>query len=177
LSKLENIPQEQWCYVANKDGNYEKGMRMAANYLQRTGYRLPREAEWEYACRAGAETTFSFGEAEEVLGQYGWYILNASNMTHPVGMKKPNELGLFDMHGNVWQWCQDIYNVYPKGKNGKAVNEKDTIVGIIAEEQKRMLRGGTYDDVASRTRSAKRFARAPADSTYEIGFRPARTMP
>src|ERR1019366_3169896 len=76
LSEKEGIDKNQWCYAPNKDGKYEKGMEMAPNYLQRTGYRLPTEAEWEYSCRAGAETTFSFGESAEILVKYGWYAQN-----------------------------------------------------------------------------------------------------
>jgi eukaryotic-like serine/threonine-protein kinase len=131
LSKLENIPEEEWCYIPKKDGKYEKGMQMAANYLQKIGYRLPTEAEWEYGCRAGAETAYSFGEADEVLGQYGWYGGNALGKTHPVGIKKPNDLGLFDMHGNVWQWCQDAWAPYPKVVGGEVLDDNETDIGII----------------------------------------------
>src|ERR1700732_7075 len=85
LSEQQGIPKEQWCYVPNKEGKYAAGMKMAANYLKRTAYRLPTEGEWEYACGAGAETAFSFGEADDLLGKYAWWSANSLSKSHPVG--------------------------------------------------------------------------------------------
>jgi formylglycine-generating enzyme required for sulfatase activity len=107
LSEQEGIPKEQWCYLVNGKGQYAEGMKVPRDFPHRTGYRLPTEAEWEYACRAGSATGWSMGEAEDLLPRYGWYLNNASGRSHPVGSLRPNDWGLFDMHGNAWEWCHD----------------------------------------------------------------------
>jgi formylglycine-generating enzyme required for sulfatase activity len=178
LSEQEGIPKEQWCYDPNEEGEYAAGMKTAPNYLRRTGYRLPTEAEWEYACRAGAETSYSLGDAEELLGKYAWYDLNSLSKTYPVGLLKPNDLGLFDMHGNVWEWTQDANRPPPAGGAGNGMEDDDDDDGlIITNGRARVLRGGSFFHEASFVRSATRNSNVPATRNNDSGFRVARTWP
>jgi formylglycine-generating enzyme required for sulfatase activity len=179
LSDQEGILKDQWCYVPNKAGKYEEGMKMAADYLQRTGYRLPTEAEWEYACRADAETGYSFGELDDLVGKYAWYIGNAAGRSHPGGELRPNDLGLFDMHGNAWEWTQDAYKPFRKAKGRKAINDIEDIEDIINIDntRKRVFRGGSFDYRGVKARSASRVSYAPDQRDDDVGFRPARTIP
>jgi formylglycine-generating enzyme required for sulfatase activity len=119
-------------------------------------YRLPYEAEWEYACRAGTTTAFSFGDDPSQLGEYGWFFDNSDGTTHPVGGKKPNPWGLHDMHGNVAEWVLGEYsaNLYEKFA-GKTVSPAD-VVAWPTKLFPRVLRGGNLDDDAERCRSAAR---------------------
>jgi len=172
LSAQEGIPKEEWCYEANSLGGATK---LTANYLHRTGYRLPAEAEWEFACRAGATTRFAFGEGEELLGRYGWYRLNSQDHSWPVGSKKPNDLGLFDMPGNVWCWCEDAGLMYPKGNAGAAIEDIEDKRSIHSNES-RVLRGGSYNESAGALRSANRKPFPPFVGLNDAGFRPARTI-
>jgi formylglycine-generating enzyme required for sulfatase activity len=173
LSEREGIPKEQWCYVPNEAGQYAVGMKMAANYLGRTGYRLPTEAEWEYACRAGAGTGYSFGEPDDLLGKYAWYAGNSPSRTQPVGTRRPNDNGLFDMHGNAWEWCQSVEKSFAAGAN--ALEDTDDTVTINTKEN-RALRGGSFNPRASLVRSAFRGMAAPSSRSFNVGFRPARTL-
>ena len=175
LSERDGIPKEEWCYLANAAGKYEAGMKMAANYLKRTGYRLPTDAEWEYACRAGAETGWAFGESDDLLGKYGWYMLNGSSTSHPVGRLLPNDLGLFDMHGNNFEWCQDAYKARGKGGNGKAIEDMEDS-GEIRNENTRVLRSGSFSNPAGIERSAYRAYSVPANRISDYAFRPAKTI-
>jgi formylglycine-generating enzyme required for sulfatase activity len=130
-------------------------------------YRLPTEAEWEYACRAGTTTAYSFGDSNSELGDYAWYDKNSGNTTHPVGGKKPNPWGLYDMHGNVFEWCQDGYGDYPSGSVTDPTG--------AASGSYRVLRGGSFGAQTSNVRSADRGYNLPFDRFYSYGFRPART--
>jgi formylglycine-generating enzyme required for sulfatase activity len=126
--------------------------------LNPDGYRLPTEAEWEYACRAGSQEKYFFGDAETELSRYAWFKGNSGGKTRPVGQKLPNRWGLYDMHGNVWQWCDDWYP--PVGKM-------------------KVLRGGAWDSTADQCRDAYRHKEFPvySDACFgsdSYGFRRAR---
>jgi serine/threonine protein kinase/formylglycine-generating enzyme required for sulfatase activity len=170
LSAREGIPREQWCYETNFFGTVT-GLK--PNYLSLTGYRLPTEAEMEYACRAGAVTSRYYGEAEELLEKYGWYLNNAKTKSWPVGRLKPNDFGLFDMHGNVWNWCQESFQPYRKNLGDVPVEDIEDIQSI---QSSRVLRGGAFGGPAALVRSAQRLGDAPALRNSNVGFRPARTF-
>ena len=104
LSRKENLPE---CYEPNERGQYAEGMKIRADVLQRTGYRLPTEAEWEYGCRAGAGTSRYYGSNVDLLGRYAWYLATSGDRAWACGSLLPNNLGLFDMLGNVHEWCQE----------------------------------------------------------------------
>ena len=128
-------------------------------------YRLPTEAEWEYACRAGSKTAYSFGESSITLGDYAWVLNNSNNQTHPVGKKKPNAWGLYDMHGNAWEWCNDWFSDYPNGALSDPSGPK--------EGSYRVIRGGGWSHDASLCRSAFRYGDHPSHRLLNFGFRVA----
>jgi formylglycine-generating enzyme required for sulfatase activity len=162
-------------FPGRTDSQYKEGMRLARYYLRRTGYRLPTEAELEYATRAGAVTSRFFGATEDLLENYAWYQKNSQKRTWPVGSKKPNDLGLFDVHGNVWWWCQERYQDYPQGKDGSPVDDINNGLSINIPEN-RVLRGGSFANTAEAVRSALRTGSIPTYHSWEVGFRPARTF-
>ena len=132
-------------------------------------YRLPSEAQWEYACRAGSQTAYCLGDGEGALGYHAWYGSNSDDETHPVGQKKPNAWGLYDMHGNVWEWCQDRYGGYP---SGSVTDPEGPGSGSY-----RVLRGGSFRCAAGLCRSALRRFNSPGRRFNILGFRPSRSLP
>ena len=125
LSKAEELPEEEWCYLPSGQGEYTTGMRLAEDYLDRRGYRLPTETEWEYACRAGTRTAFSFGDDLAYLTHYAVYRTESERTLQPVRSKMPNNFGLFDMHGNVAEWCQDQFAPYSFDETHTTLQEPD----------------------------------------------------
>ncbi len=133
-------------------------------------YRLPSEAKWEYACRADTTTKYSFGDDEAKLGEYAWYDKNSGKKTQPVGQKKPNPWGLYDMHGNVWEWVQDNWHHSYKGAPA------DGSVWENESSSRRVLRGGSWCNVAGGCRSAVRGSGVPVNRYYDLGFRLLRAV-
>jgi formylglycine-generating enzyme required for sulfatase activity len=168
LSRREGLPE---CYEPNEAGKYAEEMKIKPDALRSGGYRLPTEAEWEYACRAGAGTSRYYGSSVDLLGRYGWYLHTSGDHAQPCGRLLPNDLGLFDMLGNVWEWCHDVYQPYPK----KAVLDNINIQLYINATNPRLLRGGAFVDRPALVRSAYREWMPPALGITPFGFRPSRT--
>jgi len=127
-------------------------------------YRLPTEAEWEYACRAGSTTVYCFGDDPEPLVDYAWYSRNSGSRPHEVGSKLPNAWGLYDMHGNVWEWCQDWY---VDGYRSRAPVDPTG----PASSTYRAVRGGSWFDYPTPLRSAGRGKDQPFNHVDDHGFR------
>ena len=140
------------------------------------GYRLPTEAEWEYACRAGTTAPWSFGAGESQLAKHAWFKTNGEKTTHPVGQKDPNPWGLYDMHGNVAEWCNDFYAQSYQHPDGTL----DPTGPALGEE--RVLRGGSWKSSPDSCRSSARYSEPPGFADvcfgYEAyGFRCVRRAP
>jgi len=190
LSEQEGIPRQQWCYEPNADGQYAAGMRLVRDSLNRVGYRLPTESEWEFACRAGSITSRYYGDSEELLASYAWYSPIAKDHSHPVAKLLPNRLGLFDPLGNVYEWCHDLHTRYPpplEAGTPETVTLEDSQLASCADylseeqstddTQRRCLRGGSFDYSARHCRSAYRTNDLLDFVVSNDGFRPARTLP
>ncbi len=179
--------------------SWDDAQEFCKKLSQKTGkdFRLPSEAEWEYACRAGTTTRYYFGEDEKELGDYGWFgnnsgkqtldtdriwqevqqdgkkyleVLNKNEcQTHPVGQKKPNAWGLYDMHGNVWEWCQDSYEKY--GGESDLIRKTGKAITKESDNRSRLLRGGSWVNRAGDCRSACRSDIIARVQYYSIGFR------
>ena len=166
LSEREGLDKAQWCYPEEAG----PGMTMPPDYLHRTGYRLPTEAEWEYACRGGSVASRPFGGSREMLEHFAWYQENSGGTLHRVGRKKPNDFGLFDTLGNAYEWTQDPFHDYDTA--GSVVD----VEGPTTASSIRALRGGSIIADGTLLRSAYRDYFPPGDRDRICGFRIVRTL-
>ena len=180
LSKEAGIDADQWCYPAT----IAPGMRISAAAVDRHGFRLPTEAEWEYFCRAGTETSRPLGVSEDSLSGFGWTWLNSGDRTHPTGLLLPNEFGLFDVLGNVWEWCHngpltDTYErtPYPAATREHPASDSLADESITSLYSWRSLRGGAFDYTPTTARSAHRDVFRVEKRGVYLGTRVVRTLP
>jgi formylglycine-generating enzyme required for sulfatase activity len=175
LSDREGLPR---CYGPNVREAYRDGMRIDAHGAAAGGYRLPTEAEWEYACRARTATIRYFGDSPDLLGHYEWYQENAGPRagyrTRRCGLLLPNDLGLFDMLGNVMEWCHDRFPEVPGAAPGVV---EDAIRDDVVARENRNVRGGAFGQPENGLRSASRKWAPSTELGSDLGFRVARTLP
>ncbi len=175
LNEQEGIPKDQWCYLPNDQGEYAEGMRIVPDSLRRTGYRLPTEAEWEFACRAGSITSRYYGQNLDLDNHYAWTVQNSlGRRTARVGSFKPNDLGLFDMLGNTLDWCHNAFR-----DDSRAIevepNDGHAAAEVVNDKQWRALRSPTLAHCPETVRAAFFDAYAPNVQVYGVGLRVSRT--
>ncbi|WP_165226209.1 bifunctional serine/threonine-protein kinase/formylglycine-generating enzyme family protein [Aquisphaera insulae] len=176
LSARCGIPRDQWCFIETPSGE----IQLAPDYLRRTGYRMPTEAEWEYACRGGSVTHRPYGrgslDSDALLERYAWCMIGRSyNSTQPVGLLKPNDMGLFDLLGNAHEWCLDPVKPYCTGSCEATVVDSEKTEPLTSKG-KRSLRGGWFNMPVSGLGSAHRSWNRASYGDQETGVRLARTV-
>jgi serine/threonine protein kinase/formylglycine-generating enzyme required for sulfatase activity len=170
LTREAGLGEDQCWYLPNDQGRYAEGMKIKPAALALRGYRLPTAAEWELACRAGSTTRWFSGEAAELLDRYAWTMSNSGVRSRPVRSLRPNDFGLFDCHGNVWEWCHD--RVDDRGREiPPAPGEEEIVRGGW-----RPLRGGTFLNDPAAVGSAAAIWNPPGNHTGADGFRVARLI-
>ncbi|MEO1614431.1 MAG: protein kinase [Planctomycetota bacterium] len=164
LSEREGIDPDQWCFEPNAFGQYDWGMKLKPDFLRRTGYRLPTDEEWFYAAKANVQTRYHFGEPADLADQYAWSAANSLGKTREVGQLIPNPYGLFDIHGNVWEFTSRMDNIDQLGRLEKG------IVGTV-------VRGGAMNSGVSFIDFGGQSYCGPEFFSHNYGFRLARTLP
>ncbi len=169
LSEKEGTPEDQMCYPAIPE--IKEGMALPVDYLHRTGYRLPTEAEWEYACRAGSEVNRCYGRSDDVLLHFAWCDINSGDRTWPVGSLLPNDFGLFDVYGNMYEWCQEFYRRYPIGTRGQVVLDGEFPITEVDARVQCIMRGQDSWSSPIDIEAAFRAAARPTTRSFNVGFR------
>lgn len=167
LSSQDGIPESQWCYLPNDDGNYESGLRVKKDYRELSGYRLPTVAEWTAATRANTTTQRNYGDRDDLLAEYAWCSLSSEGRAWPIGTLKPNSWGMFDMLGNAIEWCHR--------DNLTTESEEATSVAIRSETRQPMC-GGAYSNPAHEVTPLHPFTTLVSSRNMSIGLRPVRTL-
>jgi formylglycine-generating enzyme required for sulfatase activity len=167
LSEREGIPEEQWCFVPNEDGEYAEGMRIPKDVFQRTGYRFPDIEEWRVAVRAGLQDSWFFGDDVRLAKDYSWSVFNSNRSARRVGSLRPSDWGLFDAGGNVSEWTLTD----PRRRIG--IGRSDV---LIHERRRLLVVGGTYllNEMFQRWSAAQ--IRVPSSDFHAVGVRLARTL-
>jgi formylglycine-generating enzyme required for sulfatase activity len=179
LGEHERLPEVDQCFPPiPKIREYQAEGRMPLDpgYLRRPGYRLPTEAEWEFSCRAGSLVGRPYGRTGGLLTRYAWSIPNAGRQVCRAGTLKPNDLGLFDVLGNLWEWCLDDGKSYRPNFGGLPAVDNEEL-DAVSERVRLILRGGAYNSPEAYTRSSSRIGYSPDNQLSSLGFRVARTLP
>ncbi len=178
IAKYE-VTQAEWGRVITSNPSHFKRSTLPVEkvswidcqeFCKKSGLELPTEAQWEYACRAGTTSVHHLGDAQKAkaLARAGWYLRNSGETTHPVGEKEPNEFGLHDMHGNVSEWCEDVFDAEFYSKPEASL--KDPV--CTSGSEYRIVRGGGWDSPWRGCRSAYRLWVLPSISVSSVGLRP-----
>ena len=177
LNAQEGVPEDQWCYQPNDSGQYAQGMRIVPDALRRTGYRLPTEEEWEFACRVGAVTSRFYGQDLDLDNHYACSVQNSmGRRTALVGSYKPNDLGLFDMLGNTLEWSHSLFR--DPSLRVKDSSEKGPVPAeTVLDRHMRTLKGATLAHPPETIRAAFVDLYPPSVTVYGVGLRLSRTYP
>lgn len=174
LSEQAGLPESEWVYVPNDEGEYGPGMSIPRDWWNRKGYRLPTEVEWEFACRAGSVTARPCGDSLELMDDYCWTSRNSGDQLQPVGEKMPNLFGMFDMLGNASEWCHTRHELYVSVSGEPSVLGE--MPGRVSPTKSRTVRGGSALEFHGNARSAFRDYYPPDAKLPCLGFRVARTI-
>jgi formylglycine-generating enzyme required for sulfatase activity len=174
---LSDRARVQRCYPDKID----RETKLDPDTLDRDGFRLPTEAEWEYFCRGGTDTARSFGDSRAFLNRYAWTRANSEEKLSPVAQRLPNPLGMYDTLGSLWEWCHEgptgtsYYSPYPEGSMEHPAG--DPFIGMPANKDDwRYVRGGAFDYSSAHARSAFRDVYSAPSGRYQVGFRVVRTL-